>query len=79
MREKATSQLEQLAELAEPALRKALAGNPSGEARRRIEELLDKVERRSVAGEQLLALRALEVLEGAASPEARQSMLPKFR
>jgi len=39
-REKATLELEKLAELATPALRKALTNSPSLEARRRIERVL---------------------------------------
>jgi WD40 repeat protein len=71
-RQKATEELEQLGDLAEPALRKALADPPSPEARQRINELLDKLERRVPPSETLRALRALEVLEQAGTPEAQR-------
>src|SRR5262249_22811923 len=44
VREQATRNLEALAERAAPALRKALAGSPSAEARRRLEALLDRLD-----------------------------------
>jgi RNA polymerase sigma factor (sigma-70 family) len=70
-REQATRQLEAFGGAAEAALRKALAGRPPAEARRRIEELLGKLDpRRSSEG--LRVLRALEVLERIGSRDARQ-------
>src|SRR5439155_11436961 len=44
VREKAARELEELEAAAESALRKALRGQPSVEVRRRIEELLRKLE-----------------------------------
>jgi hypothetical protein len=44
LRDSATSELEKLAELAEPTLRNTLAGKPSVEVRRRIEPLLSRSE-----------------------------------
>jgi HEAT repeat protein len=70
VRERAARELEQLAELAEPAMRKALAGKPSLEGRRRIEALLDKLDHPSP--EQLRRLRAVEILELLGTPEARK-------
>jgi WD40 repeat protein len=70
-RSRAAKELQQLGELAEPTLRKALAGKPSLEVSRRLEALLDQVERQTLTPEQLLVLRALEVLEHVGSPEAR--------
>jgi WD40 repeat protein len=72
VRERASAELEKLGAAAEAALRKALEGKPSPEAKRRIEALLAM---RSVAGvtpERRTALRALEVLELAGTPEARR-------
>lgn len=71
VRDKATRQIESIGELAEPALRKALAGKPSLELRRRVEQLLDDVQP-SHSREQMRALRAVEVLEYIGTPEARR-------
>ena len=62
--------MEELGEIAKPALTKALAGDPSREARKQMEELLDALDR-SLAGDRLRMLRAVEVLEMLGSPEAR--------
>jgi RNA polymerase sigma factor (sigma-70 family) len=70
VRKRAMRELEQWAELAEPALRKALAANPSLEARQRLEKLLKKLT--SPWGERLRAVRAVEVLEDVGGPEARR-------
>ncbi len=72
IRTQAEKELRQLSELAEPALRKALAGRPSLEARRRLEALLDQVESRTLTPEQLHFLRAVEVLEHSGTPEAKR-------
>ena len=70
VRDRARRRLEELGELAKPALTKALAGMPSAEARNRIKELLDALE--SLPSEdRLRVLRAVEVLEMIGSPEAR--------
>jgi RNA polymerase sigma factor (sigma-70 family) len=65
-RQAATRQLEQLGEQALPGLRRALAGGPSPEVRRRLGELLD----RPASPEQVRQLRAVGVLERAGTPEA---------
>jgi RNA polymerase sigma factor (sigma-70 family) len=70
-RENATRELERQAELAEPLLRKALSGDPSPEVRRRIETLLSKLQRPVKPAGVLRSLRAIEVLEHIATPEAR--------
>ncbi len=72
VREQATRELEELAERAEAALRKVLAGEPSLEARGRIEQVLTKGEERPLSGDRLRDLRALAVLEHVGTPEARQ-------
>jgi hypothetical protein len=73
VREKATAQLEALGQTAEPALRNALAGQPSAEARRRIERLLEKPLGKVPPG--LHLARAVSVLEHIGTPEARQILL----
>jgi ElaB/YqjD/DUF883 family membrane-anchored ribosome-binding protein len=72
VREKAAAELKELGDSAEPVLRQALADNPSLEVRRRIEQLLGKLD---VSPERLQKLRALEVLEHIATPEAREVLL----
>jgi hypothetical protein len=67
-REKAGQELADLGEAAEPALREALNGKPSLEVRQRLERLLETLERRT----KLRAVRAVEVLEGVGSPDARR-------
>jgi hypothetical protein len=66
VREKARKELEALGEQAEPALRKALAGKPSAQTRRSLEELLEQLSQ-----EWTRQSRALEVLEYAGIAEAR--------
>jgi WD40 repeat protein len=74
VRDKATLELEKLGESAAHALRKALDGEPALDMRRRLERLIEKQERGrwSPAPDRLRTLRALEVLERASTPEARQ-------
>ncbi len=71
VRQKATRELSKLDRLAEPALRKALAGKPSPELQQRIQQLLAQLEG-VPSSEQLQALRAVEALEIADTPEARR-------
>ena len=68
-REEATRELSALDRLPEPALRKALTGQPSLELRQRIEHLLEQMDVPSP--EQVRAIRAVEALELAGSAEAR--------
>lgn len=72
VREKATRELEKLGELALPVLRSTLADKPSLEARRRVEELLRRLDTFALSGQALASWRALEVLERVNTPEARQ-------
>jgi RNA polymerase sigma factor (sigma-70 family) len=67
VREKASRELEQLGARAMPALRKALEGKPSAEARRHLERLLAKAE-----AIPLSERRAVEVLERMDTPAARK-------
>ncbi len=71
VRQRATAELEKLSERAESALRKALAKNPSAEARRRLEELLRRLEEPVTSVDTLRTLRAVEVLETTGTKEAR--------
>jgi WD40 repeat protein len=71
-RQQAQSELEGLGELAAPALRQALAANPPLDLRQRLERLLDT---RSAPGPRtgvLRGFRAVELLEGIGSAEARE-------
>jgi WD40 repeat protein len=69
-REKATRALEALGRGAEGPLRKALAAGPPPEAKRRLEDLLGKMKDQSP--DLLRPLRAVEVLEGIGTPEAKK-------
>jgi hypothetical protein len=66
VREKAAAELDKLGEQVEPALRKALAGKPTLETSTRLQQLLSKLDRN------VRSLRAVELLEHLATPEARQ-------
>jgi WD40 repeat protein len=63
IRAAARSELEQLRELAEPALRQALSGGLSAEQRRAVSELLERLDQPIAEGEKLRRLRAIEALE----------------
>jgi RNA polymerase sigma factor (sigma-70 family) len=72
VREKATRELEKYGEAVLGALRKALAGKPTPEARRRLEGLVKRQEEVGTPSpENLRALRAVEVLELVGSLESR--------
>jgi hypothetical protein len=70
-REAASQALEDLAEGAAPAVRQALRGQPSLETRRRLGQVLEKLDPLK-SPQRLRELRAVEVLEGIASPRARR-------
>jgi WD40 repeat protein len=70
-RERADKELRALGPLAGPAIRKALAGNPSAEAARRLEELAAHLERDAPGAEDLRPIRAVEALEHAGTADAR--------
>jgi hypothetical protein len=67
-REQAVQELEKLGFGAEPGLRQALATKPSPEVRRRIDRLLENLQRAPM----LQSLRALEILEHIGTVEAQQ-------
>jgi WD40 repeat protein len=72
VRTQASKELEQLGDLAEPALSKILAGKPSLETRRRAEALLNALQGAALSGRQLQELRAVEVLENVGTVRARR-------
>ncbi len=71
-RDRALAELEELSLAVEPALRRALAGTPSREARKQLEWLLGELRGLDPTPEMRLARRATEVLERIGTPEARQ-------
>ena len=71
-REEASHELAKLGDLAESALRKAIAEKPSLEERRHLEDLVNKLESPITMPEQARDLRCVEVLEHIGSPEARR-------
>jgi WD40 repeat protein len=70
IREKAFNELEILGELAAPALRDALAKKPSLELQRRAGRLVEELN--GVPASQLPGIRAVEVMEMIATPQARE-------
>jgi hypothetical protein len=76
VRDRAFKELEAISEGAADACRAALARGPSPELRRRLEALLQKQDeqRWSPSPQRLCILRALEALEDANTPAARQLM-----
>jgi WD40 repeat protein len=71
-RQKATAELVQIGERALEAIDKALAGSPTLETRRRLEEVRKRVSSRLQNGQNLQACRAVEVLEHIGNPAARE-------
>jgi hypothetical protein len=74
-RERATADLKELGPAAAAALRAVVGQSLSAEARRRAEGLLREMDNGVIPPRQLRALRAVEVLEWIATPEARASLL----
>jgi WD40 repeat protein len=72
IRATATKELQQLGEIAEPALRACLAATPMPEQRARVLQLLARLGEPVADGDKLRALRAVEVLELVGTPEAAQ-------
>jgi hypothetical protein len=70
VRDKASKELATLGRLAEGALTRALDGDPSAELRRRLQDLLKKLEGKAEDPDQPRLLRAIEVLERLKSREA---------
>jgi hypothetical protein len=75
VRTKAARELARLGELARPALEEALKNRPSVELRRRAEELLGRLTSgEGLSAEDLRHLRAVEVLEGIGTKQAREAL-----
>lgn len=72
IRSRAFSELEKAGESTAPLLRRALMTDPPLETRRRLEDLLERVSGVTPAGDRLRQVRAVEVLERAGTPEARE-------
>jgi RNA polymerase sigma factor (sigma-70 family) len=72
VREQATNELRALGDVAAPALRKALAGGPSPEARQRLGALLDRLDGARPSAGTVRQIRAVEALESIGNPEARR-------
>jgi WD40 repeat protein len=72
VRDKASAELARLGNAASDALRQAAIHPSSAEARSRVNALLSKLKDQGLPTEQLAAVRAIEVLEYIASPEARE-------
>jgi RNA polymerase sigma factor (sigma-70 family) len=72
VREKASAELRKLGGPAMPAMRKALAGDPSAEVRRQLEDLIAQAGNTTLSGDELRVWRAVEVLERLGTPEARE-------
>jgi WD40 repeat protein len=70
-REKASTDLAKLEEIAEPALRQCLTANPTLEHRLRAEMLLKRLGQPIANTQKLQALRAVELLEYIATPASR--------
>jgi hypothetical protein len=73
-RERATAELREYRQATVGALREVVAASSSAEARRRAEGLLREMEKGVIPPRQLQAMRAVEVLEWIATPEARASL-----
>ena len=70
-REKASRRLAEWGELAVPGVRKRLAKPQSAEVRKRAQEFLDRFDPPEPSPDRLRRLRAVELLEGMATPAAR--------
>jgi WD40 repeat protein len=72
VREKATRELAKLGPLTGPALKQALAGQPSVEVRQRVGRLLERLDTFAPTEDELRPGRAIAVLEMLGTAEARQ-------
>jgi WD40 repeat protein len=72
VRDQATAELEKVAEVTAPALRRLLQDQPGPEVRKRLEAVLDRLEGRPLTPEDRRTLRAVLVLEQIDTAEARQ-------
>jgi hypothetical protein len=77
VRQQATEELERLGPRAARALRKALQGQPTAEARTRLRRLLEQLEKPGgplLPSIELVGLRVLEALERAGTVEAQRTL-----
>src|SRR5262249_32487566 len=74
VRRRAMEELEKFAELAEPALKQALASKPSLELAQRVQRLLERLRGRVLTPEQVRTMRAVEALEKMGTPGARRAL-----
>ncbi|HEY7314956.1 MAG TPA: WD40 repeat domain-containing protein [Gemmataceae bacterium] len=74
VRSRATRELEQLGELAAPAVKKALEKPPSLESRLRLQRLQEHVNTLSLSVDRLRLVRAMEVLEAIGNAAAREHL-----
>jgi WD40 repeat protein len=72
VRERATRDLYELGDLAVPGLKQALKGDLSAESRRRVEQVLERLQGPVTSLERLRLIRSVEVLENIGTPEAKQ-------
>jgi len=79
VRARAQTELARFEQIAAPLLGEALAGNPSLEMKRRIEELLTRLDLAEPSPRQIQILRAMEALERAATPAAREWLVEAAR
>lgn len=71
VRQQAAAELDRLGGWAEPTLRRLVEKDPPLEVRKRVEELLGRLESSPLSAEDVRAVRAVEVLEHAGTREAR--------
>jgi dipeptidyl aminopeptidase/acylaminoacyl peptidase len=71
-REAASRELAELGDRAKAALFQTLKNRPSPEVNRRIEELLEQLDRHTLSPEEVRSMRAVEALEHIGTPEARK-------
>jgi tricorn protease-like protein len=74
VRDRASEELEKLGPVIEAVLRKALDKSTSAERTRRLQELLDKIDKRGGSPREVAGRRAVEVLEQIGTPEARRAL-----
>lgn len=71
VRERATKAFAELGDRASPAMREALRNKPLLETRKRLEDLIQRVEKKVLSADELRIVRAIDVLERQGSAEAR--------
>src|SRR5262249_33888667 len=71
IRQNALKEMEAVGDVAAPAVRAALAANPSPEVARRLQGLLAKWDAAALPAETVRDLRGVEVLEVIKTPDAR--------